>query len=296
MKVFARLTWPFLACALLLAACAQSPSNQQPAKVAQPETKELPIPPEFKDSVEKEFALGGVLKTYDDVAWIGTDAIMAAGYKPKPGVKGGFVVEPLDNDPNNLYQLSFINEIDGQPKVVAFVKVKHDSGMGHVLDAKVADVPLEPSYEAKQLYQALVAAKMASDLKLCQSTYNTVVLPYVEAGKAEYRVYFMMSTTKKGDAPVGGHVLVRVADDTKTILEVEPLAKSCNVQPGADDKRAVAFEFVNLALDSPSAAQVFLMLRYEKPVYVITKNRFLRGIDSQGIRLLSDDVSKKEGQ
>lgn len=294
MKIFKVSAWSIGMCALLLSACAQTPSNPQSPETAQSEAKELPIPPEFKESTEKEFALGGVIKIYDDVAWIGTDAITAAGYKgPQPGVKAGFVVEPMDNDLNGLYQLSFINEIDGQPKVVAFAQVKHDSGMGHVLGAKVADTPIEPSYEAKQLYQSLASAKAAPDLKLCPTTYNSVVLPYVEAGKTEYRVYFLMSTTTKGNIPVGGHVLVRVAADTKTVLEVEPLSKSCNVQPGGDDPRAVALEFSNLALDSPSAAQVFLMLRYEKPVYVMTKNRFLWGIDSQGIRLLSDDVSKK---
>lgn len=278
---------------LALISCAQAPSSEQPSKAAEPETKELPIPPEYKDGTEKEFALGGVIKIYDDVAWIGTDAIEAAGFKPKPGVKGGFVVEPMDNNLNGLYQLSFINEIDGEPKVVAFAQVKHDSGMGHVVGAKVADIPFKPSYEAEQLYQSLASAKMDPGLKLCNSAYNTVVLPYVDAGKTEYRVYFMMSTTTKGEVPVGGHVLVRVADDAKTILEVKPLSKSCNIQPGGDDPRAIALEFTNLALDFPSAAQVFLMLRYEKPVYVITKNGFLWGIDSRGIRLLSDDMSKK---
>jgi hypothetical protein len=118
------------------------------------------------------------------------------------------------------------------------------------------------------------------------------VLPYLEDGKSEYRVYFLMSSSTKGVVPVGGHILVRVADDAKTILEVKPLAKSCGIDPGADDPRAVAIEFTNLALDSPSAAQVFLMLRYEKPVYVITKNGFLWGIDSRGIRLLNEGEDK----
>jgi hypothetical protein len=119
-----------------------------------------------------------------------------------------------------------------------------------------------------------------------------VVFPYVEDGKTEYRVYFLMSTNVKGEIPIGGHILVRVADDAKTILEVKPLAKSCNMQPGGDDPRIVMLEFSNLALDSPSAAQVFLFLRYQKPVAVITKNGFLWTIDSRGIRLLSDDASK----
>ena len=274
-----------------LSGCAQGPSRTQ--KLAESEVKELPIPAAFKDKVQVEFALGRVVKTYDDVAWIGTDAAYAAGYKPKPGITGGYVVEALSDDVNGSYQLVFINELNGKPMATAFAQVKHDSGMGHVLGAKVLDPPQELSTQASLMYQALMAAKGAQDLKLCKATYNTVVFPYVDSGKTEYRIYFLMSTEKKGEIPIGGHVLVRVADDAKTILEVEPLSKSCGIQEGGDDPRIAAFEFTNLALDSPSAAQVFLMYRYEKPVYVITKNGFLWGIDSRGIRLLSAGDNKQ---
>lgn len=291
MKSLARPFLALIALAVLLTACAQTPPA---SKAAEPESKELPIPAEFKDEVGKEFALGGVLKTYDDVAWIGTDAIVAAGYKPNPEVKkGGFVVEDTTDDMAGPYQLVFVNELDGKPMAVAFAQVKHDSGMGHVLGAKVLDAPQPLSTQAGLMYQALQAAKGAPDLKLCQSTYNTVVLPYVDGSKTEFLVYFLMSSTTKGDIPVGGHVLVRVAEDAKTVLEVKPLAKSCNVQPGGDDPRIVSLMSSNLALDSPSAAQVFLMLRYEKPVYIATKNRFLWRIDSRGIALLSEDVTKQ---
>ena len=161
------------------------------------------------------------------------------------------------------------------------------------MDAGVLNPAPEASDDDARIYAALKAAEHAPGLELCKASYNHVVLPYREDGKVEYRVYFLMSTTTNGVVPIGGHVLVRVADDAKTILEVKPLAKSCGMQPGADDKRVVALEFINLALDSPSAAQVFLMLRYEKPVYVMTKNGFLWGIDSKGIGLLSIETHSK---
>ena len=81
---------------------------QQPEKAAQPEPKDLPIPPEFKDSTEKEFALGKLLKTYDDVAWIGTDAVLASGYKPQDPATTGYVVEPTTDDLNGVYQFAFV--------------------------------------------------------------------------------------------------------------------------------------------------------------------------------------------
>ncbi|MGH7238881.1 MAG: hypothetical protein ACREHG_02325 [Candidatus Saccharimonadales bacterium] len=276
--------------ALLINGCAHVPPKGQ-AK-AEPEVKELPIPPEFKDSTEREFALGGVIKTYDDVAWLGTDAVMAAGYKPQSADHPVYVVEPTANDLKGMYQFSFITEKYGKLSVAAIADVDHQVGMGKVTGARVMSPGVEPSYQDTQMYAAYRAALDAPDLKLCNATYNHVVIPYGEGDNLEYRVYFLMSSNKKGVAPLGGHVLVRVARDAKTIIEVKPLAKSCMMSLNTDDKHVAALEFSDLALDSPSAAQVFLMLRYQLPVYLITRNQFLWAIDSRGIRLLSEGKNK----
>lgn len=277
---------------LALAACSQAPTKDttNPVSPLKGEPKELPIPPEFKDSVAQEFATGRLLKTYDDVAWIGTDAIMAAGYKPDPKYHPTYVVEPTTDDLNGVFQFAFIEERDGKLNVGAFAQIDHHfPGMGKVTGVRVMDTPLEPSDEEKWLYQATKAAESAPGLLLCKSTYNHVILPYsLGDDKFEYRVYLLMSSTQAGVVPMGGHVLVRVAGDGKTVLDVQPLAKSCMTGEGSDDSRVVSIVITDLALDSPSAAQVFLMWRYEKPIYMTTRNGLLWGVDSRGIRLLGE--------
>lgn len=279
---------------LALAGCSQAPvkSGVDPHPVAtmKNEPKELPIPPEFKDSVEREFATGRLLKTYDDVAWIGTDAVVAAGYKPDPRWKTTYVVEPTTDDLDGVYQFTFIEDRDGKFNVGAFAQIDHRfPGMGKVISVKVMDTPLEPSDEQKWLFQATKTAESAPGLMLCKSTYNHVIVPYGLGDKRfEFRVYLLMSTTQPGVVPLGGHVLVRVAGDGKTVLEIQPLAKSCMTGEGSDDPKVVSVGITDLALDSPSAAQVFLMWRYGKPIYMTTRNGLLWGIDSRGIRMVGE--------
>jgi len=80
-----------------------------------------------------------------------------------------------------------------------------------------------------------------------------------------------MSTTTPGQIPIGGGVLVRVAEDGKTVLEVRPLANSCMMAEPAETKNSVMMVISNYALDSPSAAQVFLMWRLPyKPKDTVT--------------------------
>ena len=283
-----------LACGLILAACGQAPvksgGNPNPVASMKNEPKELPIPAQYKDSAQQEFMLGGLLKTYDDVAWIGTDAVLAAGYKPNSKYSPTYVVEPTTDDLNGVYQFAFIENRDGKLNVGAIAQIDHHvPGMGRVTGVRVMDSPVEPSDEDKGLYHAAKAAESAPGLLLCKATYNHVILPYGLGGnKLEYRVYLLMSTTQKGVVPMGGHVLVRVADDGKTVLQVQPLAKSCMTGEISDDPDLVSIGISDLALDSPSAAHVFLMWRYEKPIYMTTRNGLLWGIDSRGIRLLGE--------
>jgi len=277
---------------LALAACSQAPIKDAGPPVAsmKNEPKEVPIPPEFKDSVQQEFATGGLLKTYDDVAWIGTDAVLAAGYKPDAKYAPTYVVEPTTDDLNGVYQFAFIENRDGKFNVGAFAQIDHHyPGMGKVIGVRVMDTPLEPSDEEKWLYQAAKTAESAPGLLRCKATYNHVILPYGLGGdKFEYRVYLFMSTTQKGVVPLGGHILVRVADDTKTVLQIQPLAKSCMTGEITERPDINSVGLTDLALDSPSAAQVFLMWRYGKPIYMATRNGLLWGIDSRGIRLLGE--------
>ncbi|MGH8398673.1 MAG: hypothetical protein ACRETA_10585 [Gammaproteobacteria bacterium] len=254
--------------------------------------KEMPIPEQFKDRVDQAFAFGKVLKIYDDIAWLGTDAVTAAGFTFDKVKQQTYVVEPISNDLNGIYQFAVLGKSSDGLRVYAIAKIRHESGMGHLIGVKLIDPPVKPSDQDRWLYQAFFAAENAPGMKFCNAIYNHVVLPFYKNGSLEYRVYFLMSTNKVDEVPIGGHILVRVGGDAKTILEVKPLAKSCMIATGENQKRVVALEFSDLSLDSPSAAQVFLMYRYAKPVYVITKNGFLWAIDSRGIRLLSTAVGK----
>jgi len=68
-----------LAISLGLVGCAQSPTKAESNTTVN--SKDLAIPPEFKDSTETEFQLGRLLKIYDDVAWLSTDALRAAEWR-----------------------------------------------------------------------------------------------------------------------------------------------------------------------------------------------------------------------
>jgi len=148
-----------LAISLGLVGCAQSPTKVESNTTAN--SKDLAIPPEFKDSTETEFQLGRLLKIYDDVAWLSTDALRAAGYVDDPKKPVTYVVEPTGSDLNGVFRATFISDESGKLTVVGVAEVKHDSGMGHVTGAQLVNPPISPSEPHIAMFNALIAANKA---------------------------------------------------------------------------------------------------------------------------------------
>ena len=266
----------------LLAGCAGSPA-QGDSSSGHVQFKAIAtvVSPQFVAPVTEALNLGVELKIYDDAAWIATDRVRELGLADPGSADAGYVVEPM----GDLYRVAFVSKDGDALKVAAVVDVKHDDfkDMGSIVDAKINTTPVPASDEEIRLFDALHTAGNAPDLKLCaNSPYNHVVIPYTHDGKKEYRVYFLLATDKPKMVPQAGHMLVRVADDGKTILEVKPLSLSCSIMD-ASDPRIAALASTNLALDSPSEVQVFTFLRYGIPIFMVTKNGLMWNIDSNGI-------------
>ena len=266
----------------VLAGCAESPTQSgSSSDHVQFKAIATVTSPQFVAPVTEALNLGVELKIYDDAAWIATDRARELGLADHGSADTGYVVEPM----GDLYRVAFVSKDGDVLKVAAIVDVKHDDfkDMGSIVAAKINENPVAATDEEVRLYDALHAAGNAPDLKLCANNpYNHVVIPYTHDGKKEYRVYFLLATDKPKMVPQAGHVLVRVADDGKTILEVKPLSLSCSIMD-ASDPRIVGLSSINLVLDSPSEVQVFTFLRYGIPMFMATKNGLMWNIDSNGI-------------
>ena len=264
-----------------MAGCAQSPT-QGGSGTGTVHFKAIgTVPPQFVEATTAALSLGVDIKVYDDAAWIATDKVREMGLANRGFADGSYVVEPV----GNLYRVAFVYKDGEALKVEATVDVQHDNfeDMGSIVAAKINDTPVPASGEEVLLYDALHNAGNTPDLKLCaNNTYNHVVIPYAHEGKKEYRVYFLLATDKPKMVPQAGHVLVRVADDGKTILEVKPFSLSCSIMD-ASDPRIAGLSSSNLVLDSPSEVQVFTFMRYGIPLFMITKNGLMWDIDSNGI-------------
>ncbi len=260
-----------LVCSVLLAACAT------PSRVP---VRAEPPPARFRVEAETAFKLGAILKAYDDAAAQATDTASAFDVAGREHGHGTYLVEPLGDG----HRVIFVSRDPEAFGVIAAIDVAPGPGFGTVSGIRIFDRPRPLDKAEQRLYDALMAA-VTSSVQVCNGAYNTEVIPYQHHGTLEYRVYLLRAQTDADTIPVGGHALVRVAADAKTVLEVRELSRSCLDSP-APKADAVAMMASDGALDVPSAAHVFLMLEYHKPVYLMTRNRILWRIDSRGIQVL----------
>lgn len=259
-----------------IAGCATSPAPFKAVAIM--------VPAEYTAATSEALNFGVELKVYDDAAWIATDKVGEMGLANRGFSNASYVVEPM----GDLYRVAFLFKDGDALKVAATVDVKSSGwdNMGSIIAAKLYDDPIPATDAEKLLFDALHSAGNAPELKLCSNgPYNHVVIPDERVGKHEYRVYFLLASDKPKMVPEAGHVLVRVAGDGETILEVRPLSLSCNIAD-ASDPSIVGLGFINLVLDSPSEVQVFTYLRYKIPIFMSTKNGLMWNIDSNGISMV----------
>jgi hypothetical protein len=252
-----------------------------PVKTEKSETKHNSLPPEFEDPLNRAFKDGKELKRRDDAAWVATDAARASGLVDEVDDLSGYVVISRDG----RYSVGFVRSTGTAPRAAARVLVSPGDGKGVVdeVDYHPAGKPL--TAQEMMHYNALVASRN-EQLKLCEGSYNTVVLPPGGGRGNEFHVYYLRAATDPGVIPLAGHVLVKVKAETFEVLERHPLSNSCMEVEKKEEGELKALVLSNKALDRPSAAHIVLMLREGLPLYMKTRNGLVWEVDSTGVGLV----------
>ena len=139
-----------------------------------------------------------------------------------------------------------------------------DPGSG-ILTAVEPSRPLE---EAETLRRRMVRTAAAAVKTSCGTPMNPVVLP--PDGDEGWRVYFLNSTSRRGEMVLGGHLRVRVSDDGGAALGVDRLSQ-CLVQQQASVGAGTAALVVGTPLfDAPNEGHVFTAMSNGLPLYLGT--------------------------
>lgn len=225
-------------------------------------------------AVQNALNRGQQLRRYDQIAWHGTDAVMAAikadGRIAEITAKGGgFLV--LDDDSGGRFIIFDKNLENPKPLAEArLVKGVDATGPYEVSKGLLPDLSLI-ARRMIMARQIAVDALVAASVELCTSgTPNTIILPPVTAD-APVDVYFMSSQVKWEEVPAGGHYLVSVDKDGKA-GPIRRFTKSCLPMPTDKAKKKPESLVITHLLDPvPTEMHIFTMFAAGLPVYVWTQ-------------------------
>lgn len=245
--------WTFL-----IAALAAWPATAGPASVT----------PAEQALVARASARGGLIYAYDQAAWHGTDAMIAA--LPDYAARvGGWVVD----GPADAPRLVFYTKAHDRAVYV----VQYDHGRLTSAHAVAAGEDEALSPLDRQMIAAVEAARAAllADKAVFRCTdkpFNTVVLPPDIPGGA-IGVHFLTPQVSNDAIPFGGHYEVEV-DAGGRAGPVRAFSKGCLAAPTHPDlpkgARPTMFVITHLLDPVPTEVHVFSALALRLPVGVAT--------------------------
>ncbi len=182
-----------------------------------------------KDSPVKTYAheiaqaekFGKLIYEKDIAAWVATDEMLAELGGDISGLPlRGWVT---DKD-RGRYRVNFIGEDKGETKIYyqAWTKGKK------VKKTKTYTQGIALNGEQAAMWAARKLAS-AQKFKQCSQRYNTVVIPYDDAGVDRWYVYLFASTTDASEVVMGGHHRYSISSDGQRVLSQISFTNSCLV-------------------------------------------------------------------
>lgn len=213
-------------------------------------------------------ALGREIYRHDTLAWVATDTLFAEVDQKKLAEEGG---------------AGWVVDTSGESAMVRFVREQGDTveasydvvfpkdGKPHVVvpgDRSLTKDQLARFHAARTAINTLIERR----LPWCGGNPNFVVLP--DPDGSGFLAYVLRAKPATDAVPIGGHYRITVADDGKTVEQVDQLFASCLTlsrhAPETKGGDIVALSVTHVVSDTPLETHVFLSLQEKLPFSVIT--------------------------
>lgn len=248
-----------IAAALLVVGCTHAPDGPSATSSLGP----TPIPDGLRPEIERVQRVGREIFAQDRASARATDVWLARVPEERRRQGHGWVT--LGGPP---WKVVFLEGLPGDEHVgfeVSFpADVEPVSGILTTLD------PPRPPAAEEVLRRRMVRTAAAAVKASCGTPMNPVVLPPDSGGTDGWRVYFLNSTSRRGETVIGGHLRVRMSEDGTTVLGVDRLSQ-CLVQGQAPvDARTVELMAGTPLFDAPNEGHVFAAMSNALPLNLAT--------------------------
>jgi hypothetical protein len=213
----------------------------------------------YASEIAQAEELGRLIYEKDIAAWTATDQLLIDLGDDLSGLPlRGWVT---DEDEHH-YRVNFIGEQDGETKIYYQAWTQGKS----VIKAKTYPQGIALNPKQSSMWRA---RKLVSQQKFmqCASRYNTVVIPYDDAGIAKIYVYLFASTTDPNKIMIGGHHRYSVSSDGTEVLANISFSNSCLQLNNHPD--AIAMVVSHVKTNYPQEHHVFASLSHGITLYVM---------------------------
>lgn len=240
----------------------------------------LVVSEETQEALDRAYEVGSLMFEHDRAAYRVTDALAALG-KLEDAKFQGWITEPTDEG----IVVTFVG-IHDDGRVLG-----HHRGVLHGVEMTVGAIesyeePIELNTEQASRFRARQAA-VAAEFVACSDSYNTVVLPNEQDGKATWLVYMVPASTDPEVTLIGGFHRFRVDAASGEILEQRAFTNSCLRVQSAENVEALTL--THLLDPIPTEVHVFIVHALQKPMYLMTtQNRRIWFIGDKDIQLVRE--------
>jgi len=282
-----------IAFAIGVTGCASSPPAAAPvqARSSAPAAEYLPIPSQFEAAVREAETAGRMLYERDRAAEKATDLLVSAGYlKQPPGRRAGWLTRDLGE---SRYHVSYLAEQNGA--VRSFAEADYSIVTDRASDPLAMNPP-RPLDPVELAQATAIRTAQSSEFLRCAEKYNVVATTDSADGSAIH-VYLIPSRDEQNVFPMGGFHDITVSADGNAIAAHYSQTRAClNDKPELDGGRTLAaLMSSHITTPAPTLFHVFMSLNYRMNVFAVTtQNRMLWSISGGRIRLVSNDVNKKQ--
>ncbi len=222
----------------------------------------MALSPQDTAALERAARRGEQIYAYDQAAWVTTDVMLKK--LPDPGAAGirGWVVTPKGAGLTVVYY----GLKDGVPFAVFSGDVKGRTVTSSKVFKPGDDATL--TNEQLSLIAAGDAARITDQRSCTRGAFNRVILP-PEAPGGNALVYILTPQVERDIYPFGGHFLIEIGPDGKTVAS-RGFTRSCiNLSAAPDGGNSVAGLMITHLLDqTPTEIHVWLSLWTGKPIFV----------------------------
>jgi hypothetical protein len=251
-----------------------------------------PAPAKIRDFPIATLArLGREIYRHDQMAWVATD-ILTAKHAPQELQRDGACGWVVDTADEKAPFVRFCRERDGTVEA-AYDIVFTEGKMPRLVEPKDRKMT---AVQRAHLSARDTAWKALRDGKKpwCGGNPNFVVLP--DPDGSGFLVYVLRAKPAKDKVPIGGHYRVTVADDGKTVEQVDQLFASCLTLGGdvPDGGKPEVLFMSHIVSATPLETHVFLSLQEKLPFAVVTDDKKVWYVDKGEITFyrMVDELNK----